>query len=192
MVNTKLVVGLGNPGLKYQNTRHNLGFMIVDHLVEVWHLTDPDFKFNGQCWSFKTKNNTRVILAKPLTFMNLSGDFVQKIAHFYQISNEQILVIYDDVDLNCSKVRFRLDGRSGGHNGMRDIINKLGNTKIPRLKVGIGPKNLDTVNFVLGQFTNEEKDKINNLLPKITYFVKQFIDQDTTQTITKNISVPIR
>lgn len=185
MVNTKLIVGLGNPGLKYQNTRHNLGFMIVDYLVESWHLTDSDYKFNGQYWSFKTENNTRVILAKPLTFMNLSGDFVQKIAHFYQISNEQILVIYDDVDLNCSKVRFRLDGRSGGHNGMRDIINKLGNKKIPRLKVGIGPKNLDTVNFVLGQFTNEEKTKINNLLPKITYLVKQFIDQDITKTITK-------
>jgi PTH1 family peptidyl-tRNA hydrolase len=137
----KLIVGLGNPGQQYEHTRHNVGFRIVDGLAAKW----------GWKWSERrgkaimalgTIGSEKVVLVKPLTFMNLSGEAVGELAHWYKVPQEDILVIYDELDLPTGKVRLRAKGSAAGHNGMRDIIAKLHSSDFPRLRVGIGhPRN---------------------------------------------------
>lgn len=133
----KLIVGLGNPGPQYERTRHNVGFRVVDRLAEKW----------GWKWSERrarailasgTVGAEKVILAKPLTFMNLSGESVGELARWYKVLPEDILIIYDELDLPTGKVRLRAKGSAAGHNGMRDIIAKLHSSDFPRLRVGIG------------------------------------------------------
>jgi len=137
----KLVVGLGNPGQQYEHTRHNVGFRVVDRLATKW----------GWKWSERRGKailasgivgTEKVFLAKPLTFMNLSGEAVGELAHWYKVSPADILVVYDELDLPTGKVRMRAQGSAAGHNGMRDIIAKLHTSDFPRLRVGIGqPRN---------------------------------------------------
>jgi peptidyl-tRNA hydrolase, PTH1 family len=137
----KLVVGLGNPGQQYEHTRHNVGFRVVDRLATKW----------GWKWSERRGKAImasgvvgieKVVLVKPLTFMNLSGEAVGDLAHWYKVSPEDILVVYDELDLPTGKVRVRAKGSAAGHNGMRDIIAKLHTSDFPRLRVGIGhPRN---------------------------------------------------
>ncbi|HEY3991256.1 MAG TPA: aminoacyl-tRNA hydrolase [Ktedonobacteraceae bacterium] len=137
----KLVVGLGNPGQQYEHTRHNVGFRVVDRLATKW----------GWKWSERRGKailasgiigGEKVFLAKPLTFMNLSGEAVGELAHWYKISPADILVVYDELDLPTGKVRMRARGSAAGHNGMRDIIAKLHTSDFPRLRIGIGhPRN---------------------------------------------------
>lgn len=137
----KLVVGLGNPGQQYEQTRHNVGFRVLDQLAAKW----------GWKWSERrgkailaigNLGMEKVVLAKPLTFMNLSGEAVGELAHWYKVSPVDILVVYDELDLPIGKVRMRAQGSAAGHNGMRDIIAKLHTSDFPRLRVGIGqPRN---------------------------------------------------
>ena len=137
----KLVVGLGNPGQQYEQTRHNVGFRVVDRLATKW----------GWKWSERrgkailasgTVGGEKVVLAKPLTFMNLSGEAVGELAHWYKLAPQDIIVVYDELDLPTGKVRMRAKGSAAGHNGMRDIIAKLHTSDFPRLRVGIGqPRN---------------------------------------------------
>ena len=137
----KLVVGLGNPGQQYEQTRHNVGFRVVDRLATKW----------GWKWSERrgkailasgTVGGEKVVLVKPLTFMNLSGEAVGELAHWYKVAPQDILVVYDELDLPTGKVRIRAKGSAAGHNGMRDIIAKLHTSDFPRLRVGIGqPRN---------------------------------------------------
>lgn len=133
----KIIVGLGNPGPQYERTRHNVGFRIVDRLAEKW----------GWRWSERrarailasgTVGTEKVVLAKPLTFMNLSGEAVAELARWYKVSPEDVVIIYDELDLPTGKVRLRTQGSAAGHNGMRDIIAKLHTSDFPRLRVGIG------------------------------------------------------
>ena len=133
----KLVVGLGNPGQQYEHTRHNVGFRVVDRLATKW----------GWKWSERRGKAImasgvvgieKVVLVKPLTFMNLSGEAVGDLAHWYKVSPEDILVVYDELDLPTGKVRVRAKGSAAGHNGMRDIIAKLHTSDFPRLRIGIG------------------------------------------------------
>ncbi|HEY1354170.1 MAG TPA: aminoacyl-tRNA hydrolase [Ktedonobacteraceae bacterium] len=133
----KLIIGLGNPGSQYEHTRHNVGFRVVDRLARHW----------GWSWSERraraimargTVGNEKVILAKPLTYMNLSGESVAELARWYQTPAHDILIIYDELDLPVGRVRLRLGGSAAGHNGMRDIIARLHTSDFPRLRVGIG------------------------------------------------------
>lgn len=157
----KLIVGLGNPGKEYEKTRHNIGFDIVDKLAD--ELSFPLFKekFKGLI-SEKTIDGEKVILLKPQTYMNLSGDSVVQVANFYKIDiKKDLVVIFDDMDLPLGKLRIKINGSSGGHNGIKSIISNLG-SDFYRIKFGIGrakEKN-ENINFVLGKFSKEDSEVV--------------------------------
>jgi PTH1 family peptidyl-tRNA hydrolase len=156
----KLIVGLGNPGRKYASNRHNVGFQCLDRLAEAWGLSFSRRKHKALLAQDEIAG-LKVILAKPQTFMNLSGEAVEQLARFYQVAPENILVIYDDLDLPVGRIRLRPEGGSGGHKGMKSIIEHLGSNGFPRLRVGIGrPSHGDPVDYVLSDFAPDERSTI--------------------------------
>lgn len=163
----KLIVGLGNPGIKYENTRHNIGFKTIDFLINKLR-DDYNFKlinkFNAQIIEIKN-NQDKIILVKPLTYMNLSGEAIIRIVKWYKLDLEDILVIHDDLDLPVGKIRFRLKGGSGGHNGISSLIQHLGTENFKRIKIGIDrPCYGDVVNYVLTNFNKDEKILIDQVI----------------------------
>ena len=158
-----IVVGLGNPGTKYDKTRHNVGFRTVDILITDLEVTNEKAKFQSLIRDAKIGNKT-VLLVKPQTFMNNSGAAVSEILQFYKIEAEKLIVISDDVSMDEGRLRIRASGSHGGHNGLRDIIELLGTDKFPRIKVGVGQKphpDYDLADWVLGKPDNEAKCKID-------------------------------
>ena len=154
----RLIVGLGNPGKEYENTRHNIGFNVLNRYLEKNNLKLDKDKFNG-LFTKTSINGEDVILLEPQTFMNLSGDAVRKVMDFYKINIDDILVIQDDLDMEVGKIKLKEKSSSGGHNGIKDIEQKLGTNNFKRLKVGISnDKNRDTKDYVLGKFSKEEKE----------------------------------
>lgn len=152
----KLIVGLGNIGKEYEKTRHNIGFMVIDKLIERLNVKLDQNKFKTNFVKTKIAQED-VIIAKPLTYMNLSGEAVLQIASFFRIDNEDILIIHDDLDLPLGRIRLRDNGKGGNHNGMKNIVLHLNDSKIPRIRIGIGKDPLiPQKNFVLGRFNNEE------------------------------------
>lgn len=148
----KLIVGLGNPGDEYNNTRHNIGFSLVDY-----YLDNVNYKSKFKGLYYKSADN--VIFLKPQTFMNNSGFSVKDFVDYFKIDIDDILVIQDDLDLDIGKIRFKCNSSSGGHNGIKSIINSLNTNSFLRLKIGINyKKNIDTVDYVLGNFSKEEKE----------------------------------
>lgn len=174
----RLIVGLGNPGKRYIQTRHNIGFEVVDRLAqELGWCAAGDFdrlarqKFDGLVHEgqFSTAAGLRrLVVLKPGTFMNLSGESVQKASRFYKLAPEQVLVILDDLALPAGKLRLRGSGSDGGHNGLRDIQRALGTDQYPRLRVGIDspPPGFAGKDYVLGRFTEEQRQKIDAALPR--------------------------
>ena len=157
----KIIVGLGNPGTEYENTRHNAGFITINKLAE-----DLDFdwnheKFNAIFSKGKVKGED-VILLKPLTYMNNSGIAIRQCMDFYKATPKDVLVIYDDVDLPVGKIRLRQKGSAGGHNGMKSIISHLSTSEFDRIRVGVGkdPK-ISMINWVLSKFREDEKEDLN-------------------------------
>ena len=167
----KLIVGLGNPGIEYENTRHNIGFIFIDNFAKIHNVEINKKKFNG-LYNEIIIANEKIILLKPQSYMNLSGEVVEKFVHFFKINIEDILIINDDLDLSFGKIRIRKNGSSGGHNGLKNIALHLNTENFKRLKIGISNnKNIDTKDYVLGKFSKEEldiikekKEVINNLL----------------------------
>ena len=159
----KLIVGLGNPGDEYKNTRHNVGFMVLDSWINYHNYKFDKTKFNGE-YSIIKYNNEDVIILKPLSFMNLSGTVVLSFVNYFKIDIDDILVIYDDKDIELGSVKLKKNGSCGGHNGIRNIIDNLKTDKFKRLKVGLSKNNTDMVSFVLGKFSNVEKCKLDNVL----------------------------
>ncbi|CAN8292622.1 unnamed protein product [Cochlearia groenlandica] len=158
-----LIVGLGNPGKKYNGTRHNVGFEMVDALAEAEGISMSTVNFKA-LFGKGVIGNTPIMLVKPQTFMNASGDSVGQIVSFYKIPLKQVLVIYDDLDLPFSNLRILPKGGHGGHNGMRSIIDRLkGSRDFPRLRIGIGrpPGKMDTANYVLRQFNKQEQEELD-------------------------------
>ena len=154
----RLIVGLGNPGKEYENTRHNIGFNVLNRYLEKNNLKLDKDKFNG-LFTKTSINDEDVILLEPQTFMNLSGDSVRKVMDFYKIKVDDILVIQDDLDMEVGKIKLKEKSSSGGHNGIKDIEQKLGTNNFKRLKVGISnDKTRDTKDYVLGKFSKEEKE----------------------------------
>ncbi len=156
-----LIVGLGNPGSKYENTRHNAGFMFLDYLAERCSCSINRSKFKSLCADTNI-GGKRVILMKPQTFMNASGEAVIEAANFYKIPAEKIIVISDDVTLDVARLRVRRKGSHGGHNGLKNIILHLGTDNFPRIKIGVGQKphpDYDMIDWVLGNLTAEEIKK---------------------------------
>ena len=164
MPDKKLVFGLGNPGAEYQNTRHNIGFLVVDELAKRYGV-QWRHKFNSQYSDFIDRG-IKVTLIKPLTYMNLSGNAVAQWVNFYKISLDNILIVVDDISLPFGAVRFRKKGSHGGHNGLKSIINSLGTTEFPRMRVGVGspPPHTSVVEWVLGEFSRQEQEKLSEVL----------------------------
>lgn len=167
----QLIVGLGNPGAKYDRTRHNVGFMLVDELARSWQINLADHKkFQGIFGEGTGPHRDKIRLLKPQTYMNLSGQSIRAVVDWYKLSPESVLVVYDDMDLPLGRLRLRLSGSAGGHNGMKSIISHLGTQNFPRLRIGIGkpktaaPEDKDTVSHVLGQFSKAETEVLTEVL----------------------------
>ncbi len=161
----KLIVGLGNPGKEYNNTRHNIGFDVIDLLAEDLKITAFREKFQGLIGE-TTIDDEKVFLLKPMTYMNLSGNSIKEVISFYKMDPvEDLIVIYDDMDLSLGQLRIKLKGSAGGHNGIKSIISHLGND-FYRIKCGIGKakRREETVNFVLGRFSKEEMEEVIPLM----------------------------
>ena len=153
----KLLVGLGNPGRKYQGTRHNVGFDVLDQVARCCTASSPRSKFRGKVADFE-RSGTRVLLLWPHTYMNLSGTSVGAACDFYHLAHDDVLVICDDFHLPLGKLRFRSSGSSGGQKGLADILRRLGTQRVPRLRIGVGPlpDRWDPVDFVLSKFRRRE------------------------------------
>lgn len=161
----KLIVGLGNPGKEYDFTRHNIGFMVIDNFAKSHNINITKEKLNGLYEKFEYNNET-IILLKPLSFMNLSGSVVSKYVAYYKIDPKDILVISDDLDMPFGKIKLKLFGSSGGHNGLKNIIDCLNSKNFKRFKIGIdNDKTIDSKNYVLGKLSKEELRKITDILP---------------------------
>lgn len=152
----KLVVGLGNPGKKYELTRHNMGYRVIDRLCEIFHCDIDREKFKGVYTICKHELLPEpVIFAKPETFMNLSGEFIRPLMDYYGIDRDDLIVVYDDMALPEGKIRLRPQGSSGSHNGMKSIIENLKSENFKRIRVGIGEPQYGGVDYVLGKATGE-------------------------------------
>ena len=160
----KLIFGLGNPGKKYEKTRHNVGFLFLDYFAQKFSfpVSKIESRFKAEI-SEGIFNGEKTLLIKPLTYMNLSGESVQKIQHFYKVEKEDILIVYDDKDMEFGKIRFREEGSSGGHNGIKSIISVL-SQEFKRIKIGVANDEMskfrDTADFVLGNFKKDEIDEL--------------------------------
>lgn len=167
----QLIIGLGNPGRKYKGTRHNVGFELVDRLASDAGLK---FRFDKKSNAEIAKMNSGVVLVKPQTFMNLSGESVTSLVRFFKLAPENALVVYDDVALPIGRLRFRKSGSAGGHNGIKSIIQHLNGDNFPRLKVGIGDPDgsREMIGHVLGRFAPEERPEMEKSLEKAAEAVK--------------------
>ena len=172
-----LVVGLGNPGDKYENTRHNVGFMTADVLAERKGVPVQRLKFKALTTTL-TLGGAKVLLMKPVTYMNLSGEAVGEAARFYKIPPERVLVISDDVSLPAGKLRIRRSGSAGGHNGLKNIIAHLGTDAFPRIKVGVGGKphpDYDMADWVLGKLSGKDKKAVDAAVERAADAVERYI-----------------
>ncbi len=155
-----VIVGLGNPGKKYAETRHNLGFKVIDYLAYRNNIEVKKIKYKALIGEGMIEGH-RVMLVKPQTFMNLSGQSVMEICNYYKIDLSKLIVVYDDIDIDFAKIRIRKKGSAGTHNGMKNIIYLLQRDEFPRVRIGIGrPEKGDLVNFVVGRFNEKEKEDI--------------------------------
>ncbi|MCB0189387.1 MAG: aminoacyl-tRNA hydrolase [Caldilineaceae bacterium] len=172
MANTKMIVGLGNPGAKYALNRHNIGFQCIDRFAIRHHLEGGSVRNRAMVvdgWITQRDQRTKVIMVKPMTYMNASGDAVGPLARYFQVEPEDIIVIHDDLDLEMGKLRLRRDGSSGGQNGIKSLISRLGTDEFARAKIGVGrpPGRMDPAAFVLQNFTKDEEEIFDPLRDKV-------------------------
>lgn len=170
-----LIVGLGNPGKEYENTRHNIGFMSIDNIAKYFNVSIDKNKFNGLYTQF-SYNDEKIILLKPQKYMNLSGEVIRDFVKFFKIDINDILVICDDLDTPVGTYRLRYKGSSGGHNGLKNIELHLSTKEYKRIKVGISNnKMIDTKDYVLGKFSKDELDLLNPIIENMPNVIKDFI-----------------
>ena len=169
----KLIVGLGNIGRTYVNTRHNVGFMALDYILNTLNISLNEYGFDGN-FTIVNINNQKAIFVEPTTLMNLSGNCVSQIINFFKINSMDLIVVHDDLDLHVGTFKIKTSGSSGGHNGIKDIINKIKTDNFIRFKIGIGrPKNkTNIVDYVLGKFSSQELNDLQNPLQKCLKFIK--------------------
>ena len=156
-----LIAGLGNPTREYEKTRHNVGFSVIDVLADKYNIDVSDRKHKALCGRGVIEGE-KVLLLKPQTFMNLSGESIREAVDYYKIDPEDIIVIYDDISLEPGQLRIRRKGSAGGHNGIKNIIAHLGTQEFPRIKVGVGdkPPRMDLADYVLSRFSKEDREKM--------------------------------
>ena len=181
-----LIAGLGNPGKQYAETRHNIGFVVVDHLAKRLGVEFRRMQSNAMVTKARYLDH-RLILAKPRTYMNNSGQAIGALVRFYKIPLENVLVIYDDADLDFEMLRIRQEGSSSGQKGMNSVINSLGTDKIPRMRVGIGrpPGRMPTPDYVLRPFSNEEQGVLPFIIDRAVDAVLEFIENDIFSAMNK-------
>lgn len=182
-----LIVGLGNPGLQYENTRHNIGFMSVELLMKENDGAFNKHKFEAEYGECKI-GKSRVLVVKPQTYMNNSGRAVTAICAFYKIPVENIIIISDDVSLDVGKLRIRRKGSHGGHNGLRDIFELLGTDDVTRIKIGVGKKphpDYNLADWVLGKFPKEESENLENALKKSVLAIKEIMNRGVDSAMNK-------
>lgn len=179
-----LIVGLGNPGTEYKHTRHNVGFDIIDLMSEKYNISVNRIKFKGTCGEGSIAGE-KVLLLKPSTYMNLSGESVSEAASFYKIPKENIIVIYDDISLEVGRMRIRPQGSAGGHNGIKNIILHLGSDVFPRVKVGVGQPKDNLVSHVLSRFSKEDREDLEKLFPHCIGAVEAIIKDGVTEAMNK-------
>ncbi len=186
-----VVVGLGNYGEKYKNTRHNVGFMAIDYICRELNLEKGKSRWSGNVWN-TTIDGKRVLLVKPHTFMNRSGDCVAKITSYFKISPERVIVIYDDTALDTGRMRIRPKGTDGGHNGIKSIIHALASYDIPRIRVGITKPSGQFVlaDWVLGDFRATERKKIDAALPDVYDAIRLMLDEKIAEAMNKYNTAP--
>ena len=181
----KAIAGLGNPGEKYAHTRHNIGFMVIAELSERFNI-NSSYKFDGLVGDFFF-GGEKVILFQPMKYMNKSGQPIFKLLDYFQIEPGNLLVIHDDLDLDLGKMRLKKNGSSGGHNGIKSIINNLNTDEFKRLKIGIGrpPENLPVPDFVLTTFRGEEKNTSEEVVKKAASAVELMLKEDIMKAMNK-------
>lgn len=172
----KLIVGLGNPGKQYDQTRHNIGFTVIDELAKRFHIDLDQAKFKG-LYGSTIINGEKIFLLKPLTYMNLSGESIGPFMDYFQIDLDDLLVIYDDLDLPVGKIRLRQKGSAGGHNGIKSAIAHLGTQQFNRIRVGINrPSNgMAITDYVLGRFLNDEQEMIRKAVEQSSNACEEWI-----------------
>lgn len=187
-----LIVGLGNIGKEYDGTRHNIGFACLDALANSQDFSDWTTKKDLKCLiTTTTIADTRVILCKPTTMMNLSGEAVRAVSDFYKISAKDLLVVHDELDVNFGQIRTRIGGGSAGHNGIKSVTQHLGDT-YGRVRIGIGPKNppqIDSADFVLARFSADEQQQMKNLLQESNAILTETIHGGTLNTETRSFTL---
>ncbi|MBS6601135.1 MAG: aminoacyl-tRNA hydrolase [Clostridium sp.] len=179
-----LIVGLGNPGREYENTRHNIGFAAIDIIAEKYNIDVNRTKFKGE-YGEGFINGNKVILLKPYTFMNLSGESVREAIDFYKLTEEEVLIIYDDISLEVGRLRIREKGSAGGHNGIKSIINHMGTDVFTRIKIGVGAPKGDLVNHVLGKFSKEEVNILKQTLDVVAKATEDIIANGAKDAMNK-------
>lgn len=170
----KVIVGLGNPGKKYRDTRHNLGFKVIEEISSNFPKSSSKRKFKCQIKIIEI-NKEEILLVQPLTFMNLCGPALFNLLKFYKIEIKNILVICDDINLPLGKIRLRSAGSSGGHKGLQSIIDSFQSNKFPRLRIGIGKPEENAIDYVLGKFKEEEKKVISDSIKSAAEIVEKII-----------------
>ena len=180
-----VIVGLGNPGKKYENTRHNAGFIAIDALADKYGINISEKKHKALCGSGVIEGN-KVLLVKPQTFMNLSGESVRSVMDFYKVDPEEdMLVIYDDISLAPGNIRIRKKGSAGGHNGIKSIIAHAGTQNFMRIKVGVGekPSGWDLADYVLGHFSEDDQIKLKEIMPDVIQAATLMVQGDVDKAM---------
>lgn len=174
---TFIIVGLGNPGNEYKLTRHNIGFSVIDALREDYGVNLERLKFNAML-SEVVDDGRRLVLVKPQTYMNSSGDSVRQVCEWYKISLDRLIVVYDDIDIEWGKLRIRPAGSAGSHNGLKSVVSSMNSQSFPRVRVGIGkpPANWDLVNYVLGRFNEDEKKLLGQVIENAKKAIKSILE----------------
>lgn len=184
-----VIAGLGNPGKQYENTRHNMGFITIDQLAEKHDIKVDKLKFKALVGEGRIAGQ-KVLLVKPQTFMNLSGESVREVMNFYKLEPEELIVIYDDIDIEPGTLRIRKFGSAGSHNGMKSVVQQLGSDRFPRIRVGVGKqKRGDLVGHVLGGFSKDEvpliEEAVTNAVLSVETILSDGIDLAMSQYNTK-------
>lgn len=182
-----LIAGLGNPGRQYENTKHNVGFNAIDYLVEEYRVPQEGIKHKAM-YGKGIIAGQKVILAKPLTYMNLSGEAIRALVDYYKIDPEtELIVLYDDISLSPGQLRIRKKGSAGGHNGIKNIIAQLGTDVFARVKIGVGekPKNWDLADYVLSPFGKEERTLVNEAISDAANAVEMIVQEDIDGAMNK-------
>ena len=173
-----IIAGLGNPTREYEKTRHNVGFEVIDVLADMLGTTVEEKKFKG-CYGRGIIGGEKVLLLKPQTFMNLSGESIRAASDFYKVDPEHIIIIYDDISLDVGQLRISNKGSAGGHNGIKNIIAHLGTQEFPRIKVGVGdkPKKMDLADYVLSRFSKEDRAAMEDAFKEAAKAVEVMITE---------------